>query len=121
MELSDSKLTLSQINEDTWYFVESDQSNEITGIKMTKGKIWVQYIGGDFEEPFIFWFEYNQLAFNEIWQYEFRADYNHQISKDKDTLYDVNEITYSAYTMANDLSYTCQHIGIVEKKGYKYI
>ncbi|MEI2356675.1 hypothetical protein [Mesobacillus zeae] len=113
MELVNSALSLAQLKEEKWYYFSPNDhvANDITGVKVSGDSIFVQYIGGDFEEPFTFWFKYNQEAFNEMWQYEFRENYGYPIQKEKITLNSIDDLSNSAYTMINDLYYTCRFMG----------
>ncbi|MFC0476935.1 hypothetical protein ACFFHF_17160 [Robertmurraya beringensis] len=112
MKLVESNITVSLMHEGEWYFIEVHGfSNEITGIKIDAGKFYIQFIGGDFEEPQEFWIEYNQSAFNEMWQYEFRSDFSYSILPEELTLGMLNDLFMSAYSMVKDQSYTCKHMG----------
>lgn len=119
MKFTDANQTLDQLEEGKWHFFEIDRdfANDVTGIKISDGILFVQFIGGDFEKPFQFWFEYSQEAFNEFWQYEFREDYRYPINKETDTLKGINELATTPYAMVNDLNYTCKHMGLVEQDG----
>lgn len=117
MKLTDPNQTLDQLEVGKWYFFETNRefSNDVTGIKISDGKVFVQFIGGDFEEPFQIWFSYSQEAFNDFWQYEFREDYRYPISKATNTLKEINELATIPYTMIMDTKYTCQHMGMVDQ------
>jgi hypothetical protein len=110
---------LAELNENEWTFIDGgrDFSNETTAIKLANNKIFIQYIGGDFEKTFVFWFEYSQAALDEMWQYEFREDYPHVFGKEIDDLDWVNEISSTPYTILNDLNYSCNYAGLLEQEG----
>ncbi|KZE67935.1 hypothetical protein AWM68_17330 [Fictibacillus phosphorivorans] len=115
---TDSSVKLADLEENKWYYVEPgrDYSNEVTGVKISENKVFVQYIGGEFDQPFEFWFEYSPDALNEFWQYEFREEYPLEFGWEVDDLDWVNQISSTPYTMLNDLKYSCKYAGLVERE-----
>lgn len=107
MELVDGTLTLEQHEENKWFFFESgiNYDNDITSVRFSEKKIYVQFLGGEFEQPTIIWFDFSQEAFNEMWQYEFRDNYRYSLSRGSFTLWGINDIASICYTALNDLSY----------------
>jgi hypothetical protein len=73
-------------------------------------KIYVSYIGGDFKEPFTFWFYLTKETLDEMWQYSFQEDYDEEVNKELDLNW-VEDVSTIAYTMLHDLKYEPQNMG----------
>jgi hypothetical protein len=118
MEFSNSKLLISEIETDKWYYIEAglDNSNEVTGIKlMDLSTVQVKFIGGDFENPFRMQFNISIEAFNEAWQYTFQEDYPYELDQSEFALDWINEWATLPYTMINDLNLSPKHVELVEE------
>ena len=108
MNLSNSNLKLSDLQKGTWYYIKADiqYSNEITAVKYENNQVHIRYIGGDFNEPFSFAFNWTKEALNKGWQYAFPEDGEHPGDATLDaTLSLLEEESVLFYNLLNDLSY----------------
>lgn len=105
VELTDEDTKLSELEEGKWYFIKSlfDHSDEYTGVKKDGDKLFIQYLGGDFDEPYVFWYEYTHQGLNEGWQHAVEEDYPEPIYE-AHTLYWAVEVSNAFYNLLNDLS-----------------
>jgi len=77
MNLINIGTTLSQLDENKWYHIESDRvlNSDILAIKLESNWIYVSFIGGEYDKISIK-FEYSGRGLNEIYQHEYNKNYD---------------------------------------------
>ncbi|MDU9693334.1 hypothetical protein O0Q50_19365 [Priestia aryabhattai] len=77
MNLINTATALSQLEENKWYYIESDRNlnSDILAIKLENNWIYVSFIGGEYDKISIK-FEYSVRGLNEIYQHEYNENYD---------------------------------------------
>ncbi|QJX79947.1 hypothetical protein [Priestia megaterium] len=100
MNLINTSTTLSQLEENKWYHLESDRdlNSDILAIKLDSNWIYVSFIGGEYDKISIK-FEHSVRGLNEIYQNEYNKNYDASLNLNNTTLHKISLIALSSLAL----------------------
>lgn len=100
MNLINTGTTLSALEENKWYHIESDRdlNSDILAIKLENNWIYVSFIGGEYDKISIK-FEYSGRGLNEIYQHEYNKNYDLPLNLNNTSLDKISLIALSSLAL----------------------
>lgn len=100
MNLINTSTTLSQLEENKWYHLESDRdlNSDILAIKLDSNWIYVSFIGGEYDKISIK-FEYSIRSLNEIYQNQYNKKFDSSLNFNNTTLHKISLIALSSLVL----------------------
>ncbi|MGN5650910.1 hypothetical protein [Bacillus sp. Brlt_9] len=103
MEIISGSTKLFDLEQGIWHYTNAqfDFMNNFNGIKLVEQTVYIQYIGGEFTEPYTMWFTLNKETFDALWKIEFGKAFEETLdfeNKKLDWFCDISLIVFNLVT-----------------------
>ncbi|WP_088363446.1 hypothetical protein [Bacillus cereus] len=103
MKIISGSTKLFDLEQSIWHYTNAqfDFMNNINGIKLVEQTLYIQYLGGEFNEPYTFWFKLNKETFDALWAVEFGETYDQTLdfeNKNLNWFCDISLIVFNLLT-----------------------